>query len=235
MRKTFYSIALSLFVVLGVSAQDKKTPENRQDAASATAREAFTAHGGKKFGELKSLAIRGTADITSSAANQEVPASFVQLFSGEKYRLEVDAGFVSFLQTFDGVNTITSPSRGFSLPPINRVGMALLQRYGAEGFVVSLAEKKNGFRITSPEGYFTDFYINKKTKRVKSYESVYVSGGREVETLVEIDKYLEKDGVVIPSKYAQKFEVAGMTVYAVFKTKEVIINEEIPEENFTGK
>ena len=46
------------------------------------------------------------------------------------------------------------------------------QRVGDPGFVItSLPEdkkKKRGFRITSPEGYATDFYLDEKTNQVKS-------------------------------------------------------------------
>jgi hypothetical protein len=114
------------------------------------------------------------------------------------------------------------------------LGLPLLQHLGDEGFVVSalLDKKTDGFRITSPEGYYSDFYINKKTNQIKKYEAKYMVEGREVSTLVEIDKFEDKDGVIIPSKYAQRFEFGQMTVYAQFKAKEIKVNEEVADKVF---
>ncbi|NNE68248.1 MAG: hypothetical protein HKN33_16915 [Pyrinomonadaceae bacterium] len=224
-------IALSFGVV---SAQD--VPQNPKVASvpETLAKKAFEAHGGEKLKSMSTLTMSGSVDVTSSAANQAIPAKFLQVFSGEKYRLEIDGGFVQFVQIFDGVNTVTSPSRGFTLPPINRVGLMLLQRYGDEGFEITETEEKqkNGFRMSSPEGYYTDFILNKKSGRVKSYNSSYFVGGREVTTLVEVDKYSDYEGIIIPTKYAQKFDVSGMTIYAVFKSKTVEVNGEVADELF---
>jgi hypothetical protein len=38
----------------------------------------------------------------------------------------------------------------------------------------------------------------------------------------------------IPSKYDQRFEVSGMTVYAAFKAKEISLNPDLPPETFGG-
>lgn len=203
-------------------------------AAQTLAKAAFEAHGGEKLSTVTSLTMTGSVDITSSAFNQAFPATFAQVFSGEKYRLEVNGGVMNFLQVFDGVNTFTVPSQGFQLPPINRIGFALLQRFGQPGFVVSELDdtKKNGFRITSPEAYFTDFYTDKKTNRIKGYDSSYTVAGRAVTTVVEINKYEENTGIVVPSKFAQRFDVSGMTIYAVFKSKEISINGEVSDDLF---
>jgi hypothetical protein len=206
--------------------------EDDTKEASSLAKSVFEAHGGKILKELTSLLVTGSVDVTASAFQQAIPATFSTAFQGEKYLLEVNSSFAGFRQSFDGTNTYTAPDRGFSLPPINRIGIELLKRLGDDGYIVSNAAEKNGFRITSPEGYFTDFYPDKKTSLIKSYEAAYVVGGRNVTTLVEIKKYEVKDGVSIPSKYDQRFEVAGMTVYASFKAKEITLNSEIPAETF---
>ncbi|MDH3494924.1 MAG: hypothetical protein OEM82_15320 [Acidobacteriota bacterium] len=226
-----------LFSLVSVSTAQKTPLKKAQEpvvTAESLAAEAFEAHGGEKLRGLETLSMTGSVDVTSSAANQAIPASFVQIFSGDKYRLEVDGGFVQFVQAFDGVNTVTSPSRGFTLPPINRIGLMLLQRLGKEGFVVSesAAGKGERFRMTSPEGYFTDFVLDKKTRRIKGYESSYVVGGRSISTVVEIDKYEDYEGIFIPTKFAQKIDVSGMTIYAVFKSKTISVNGEIANELF---
>lgn len=211
--------ALLLMIFSAVFAAE--TPEKAAEAA-------FRAHGGEKFAALSSISVTGTVDVTASSFQQAIPATFITVLSGEFYLLEVDAAFVSFRQSFDGKNTYTSPERGFSLPPLNRIGIALLQKFGDQDFAVSESSKKGGFRITSPEGYYTDFYIDKKTSLVKSYDSAYVVGGREVTTKVEIKDYDLVDGVSLPSKYDQRFDLAGMTVYAAFKSKEIVLNKEMP-------
>jgi hypothetical protein len=138
------------------------------------------------------------------------------------------------MQVYDGVNTVTSPSRGFELPPINRIGMMLLQRYGQDGYVVSAPAdaKKFSFRITSSDGYFTDFEVDSKTKLIKGYSSVYSVSGREVSTLVEVKKFVDEQGILIPSKFDQKFELGGMIVYASFNTKSIEVNGVVDAAQF---
>ncbi len=204
--------------------------------AAAEAKKAFDAHGGEKLKGMNTLVVNGSVDITVSSFQQAIPATFSTVFSGEMYLLEVNSQIAGFRQTFDGVNTVTVPERGFALPPINRIGLALLQRYADKGFTVSETGDKDrkGFRITSPEGFFTDFYTDKKTGLIKEYEASYVVAGRNATTAVEVKKYELKDGISIPSKYDQRFDVAGMTVYAAFKAKEITVNSEIPRETFGG-
>ena len=231
MRKCF---SILLVVAVCFSAISASNSGDRSDDLAA---EALAAHGGAKYKEMKTLVVRGAVDITASAVNQAIPATFVTIFSGEKYRLEIDNPFQPFKQVFDGQQTYSSVERGFTLPPLNRIGMPLLRKLGSEGFEVSdLADKKKrGFRITAPDGYYTDFFISKKTNRVKGYEASYLLNGRDVTTSVEIDKYEEKDGVVIPKKYAQRFDLGQMTIYAEFKAKEILVNTEIDDDVFTLK
>lgn len=231
MKKYFSFLFLFVMLVASVGAHGL---ENTSDDL---ADEVLLAHGGKKYKEMKTLIVRGAVDITASVVNQAIPATFVTIFSGEKYRLEIDNPFQPFKQVFDGQQTYSSIERGFTLPPINRIGMPLLQKLGAEGFEVSDLDnkKKKGFRITAPDGYYTDFYISKKTNRVKGYEASYIVNGRDVTTSAEIDKFEEKDGVVVPKKYAQRFDLGQMTIYAEFKAKEILVNTKIDDEVFTLK
>ncbi len=219
---------LVLALSLGTAAQDKPSSE-------MLAEKTFVAHGGNKFKEMKTLVVSGNVDVTASMFNQAIPATFLTVFAGEKYRIEINNPFQPFKQVFDGVETRSSVQRGFTLPPINRLGLPMLQRLGDEGFEVENLEKKKkfGFRIVSSDGYFTDFYVSKKTSRIKAYDSRYIVDGREVMTSVEIDKYEEKDGIVIPKKYAQRFDLGQLTVYAEFKAKEISVNTEVEDDVFT--
>lgn len=52
-------------------------------------------------------------------------------------------------------------------------------------------------------------------------------------TVVEIDKYKIVEGITVPERYAQRFDLGQMTAYANFKSKEILINTEISDEVFT--
>lgn len=221
--------ATASFIVLFFSAAIPGAAGNRgSDAPIDLAAAAFKAHGGEKFAGVSSISVNGSVDVTVSAFQQAIPATFATVLQGEKYLLEVNASVASFRQSFDGTNTFTAPERGFSLPPLNRIGLALLQRMNDEGYSVSESADKGGFRITSPEGYYTDFYLNKKTSLIKSYEASYLVGGREVSTKVEVKDYELSEGISVPSRYDQRFDLGGMTVYAAFKSKEIVINKDLP-------
>jgi hypothetical protein len=192
------------------------------------------AHGGDKFKNMKTLVVRGTADVSGSPA-ATFPATFAMILSGDKYRLEVNNPVAPFKQIYDGQQT--SSSAGFSLPPINRLGLPLLQHIEEKDFAVSTlpekSKKKNGFRITAPEGFYTDFFIDEKTGLVKSYESKYEMRGRTITTSVEIDKVREVEGVKVPERYAQRFETGQLTIYADFKAKEILVNSAVLDSIFT--
>lgn len=242
--KSLTAAAVMLVMLFTVSfAQDKKAgrtdeqPVKKTDTGSTAlelAKKTVRAHGGEKLRNMKSLTVTGDVDITASFFQQEIPATFVTIFSGDKYRLEINNPFQPLRQTFDGQRTYTSLTNGFTMPPLNRLGFPLLPRIGESGFdVLALPkEKKTGFRIVSPEGYYTDFYLEKKTGLVKGYDSSYLFRGREVTTSVEIDRYRTVGGIVIPEKYAQRFDLQQMTVYAEFKAEQIIVNTEIADEIF---
>lgn len=213
---------------------DVKAADN---AALELAKSALSAHGGDKFKNMKTLVIRGSADITTSAIAQAIPASFAQIFAGDKYRMEINNPFTPFKQVYDGKQTSSSIRGGFSLPPINRLGLPLLPKIGETGYVITALsadkKKKKGFRITSPEGYFTDFYLDDKTNQVKAYDSAYEINGNYVTTSVEIDRLKTVEGVVIPEKYVQRFDMGQITAYADFKAKEILVNSEVADDIFT--
>ena len=223
---------------LGQSAASGSSSSPKFDAELALAKRALEAHGGEKLRSMKTLILRGSADVTTSAFNQAIPATFVVILARDKYRFEILNPFQPVKQVFDGVNTTTTIRGGMTLPPITRVGFPLLQRVGDPGFVVTplpeAKKKSKGFRMTSPDGYATDFYVSEKTNQIKGYDSSYDLGsGRVVTTTVEIDSMRVVDGVSVPDKYAQRFDTEQVTVYAVFKTKEILVNSELEETIFT--
>jgi hypothetical protein len=247
MNKSVLVVVLAAAFFLPTLAQSPKGPapvkptvdsKAANAAAADLAKLAYAAHGGDKFRAVKTMVIRGSVDLTSTAFNQALPSAFSMAIAGEKYRIELANPIQSFKQTFDGVQTYTSVPAGFSLPPINRLGLPLLQRFGDEGFTVSSlpegAKKKYGFRITAPDGYFTDFFLDEKTKQVKSYEAAYEFSGRLFTTSVEIGKYRDVAGVLLPEKYSQRFDLGQLTVYGDFKSKDILINTELAADVFSS-
>lgn len=198
---------------------------------------ALEAHGGEKLRTMKSLIMRGSVDVTTSAFNQAIPATFVIIFAKEKYRFEIANPFQPIKQIFDGVNTSTTIRGGMTLPPVNRLGFPVLPRIGETGFVITplpeAKKKKHGFRMTSPEGFYTDFYLDEKTKQIKGYDSSYDINGRMVTTSVEIDKLRVVDGVLVPERYVQRFDTEQITIYANFKAKEILVNSEVADDVFS--
>lgn len=223
--------------------EKEKTPLATPNAAisktstpAELAKAALAAHGGDKFKNMKSLVVRGSAEVSGSPT-QIIAATFATIYSGEKYRLEIVNPLQPFKQVYDGENT-TSSIPNFQLPPLNRLGLPLLAKIDEKGFTVAeLPEKgkKLGFRITSPEGYFTDFFLDEKTGQVKSYSAKYDFNGREITTAVDIDKLKDVEGILIPEKYSQRFELGQITMYSNFKAKEILVNTEIADDVFTLK
>ena len=159
------------------------------------------------------------------------------IFAREKYRFEIVNPFQPIKQVFDGVNTSTTIRGGMTLPPINRLGLPVLPMIGEVGFIVTPLpaekKKKKGFRMTSPEGYYTDFYLDEKTNQIKGYDSSYDINGRMVTTSVEIDKLRTVEGVLVPEKYVQRFDTEQVTIYANFKVKEILVNSEVAGDVFS--
>ena len=87
--------------------------------------------------------------------------------------------------------------------------------------------------MTSPEGYYTDFYMDEKTNQIKGYDSSYDINGRQVTTSVVIDKMRVIDGITVPEAYAQRFDTEQITIYAEFKTKDILVNTEVADDVFT--
>jgi hypothetical protein len=228
---------ISCTAYLAAQSPAKTSSPPKYEAEIALAKLALEAHGGEKLRSMKSLIVRGSVDVTTSAFNQAIPATFVIIFAKEKYRFEIANPFQPIKQVYDGVNTSTTIQGGMTLPPITRLGFPLLPMVGQPGFVITplpdTKKKKKGFRMTSPEGYFTDFYLDEKTNQIKGYDSSYDINGRQVTTSVEVDKLRVVDGISVPEKYVQRFDTEQITIYADFKTKEIIVNTEIADDVFS--
>jgi hypothetical protein len=208
---------------------------NKTSTPMELAQIALQAHGGDKFKNMKTLVIRGTADVSGSPT-QTIPATFVFVSSGEKYRIDIPNPFQPLKQVYDGEQT-TSSINGFYFPPLNRIGLALLTKIGEKDFIVSALQDKskvkNAFRITSPEGYYTDFYLNEKSGQIKSYRSSFDVNGRTVTTAVEIDKVRNVENVIVPEQYSQRFELTNLSIYVSFKAKEILVNSPIADNVFS--
>lgn len=240
--KIFILVLVFATVAFSQTDKDKKTAEKDKSAAANSktaapmdlAKAALLAHGGDKFKNMKTLVVIGTADVSGSPS-MTFPAPFVMTYAGDKYRLEMTTPFLQFKQIYDGEQTYSSAG-DVSLPPINRLGLPLLPKIEEKNYTVSAlpeAKKKRvGFRITSPEGYYTDFFIDEKTGQVKGYEASYEINGRTITTAVEIDKLREVEGVKVPEKYAQRFETGNLTIYANFKAKDILVNSTVADDVF---
>ncbi|MBX7171903.1 MAG: hypothetical protein K1X72_13155 [Pyrinomonadaceae bacterium] len=231
MKKYFAIFAIVLFVTFAKA----QTAGEALEVAKAT----LKAHGGEKLAQIKNLALKGTADVTVPGTTITMPAGFAMVTSGEKYRLDIQAPGLNFSQISDGVNTTSSMGGGAVVPPLNRVGLYLLPRIAEEGYVVTALsdkfKKKKGFRITSPEGFYSDFIVDEKTSRVKEYESSYDVGGRTISTAVSIEKYREVDGMLINEKFSQRIDLGQASAYANFNAKDISVNSEVSADLFTIK
>ncbi len=216
------------------NASDKAEPTADASAAAlVTAKATLAAHGGDKLKGIKSLVLKGSVDLT--AMGQSFPGAFSTAFSGEKYFFEINSVVQSLKQVYNGQQTYSS-IQGFSLPPFTSLGFAVLSKIGDTGYKVTAlgesAKKKKGFRVTTPEGFYTDFFVDEKTGRIKGYESSYDVEGKIVTTSVEIEGFQTVDGVTVPTKYSQRFDLNTLTAYANFNTKTVLVNSTIEDSAF---
>jgi len=198
------------------------------------AKAALAAHGGDNFKNAKSLTQIGTVDVSLPNSAQSMTASYKIQQSGDKFRLEINAPVVNLLQIYDGQQLYTSVG-GSDIPPVTQLGMLLLTKIENDGYKVSALpdqKKRRSFRIATPEGYSTDFHLDSATGRVQSYESKYTVRDKEVTTSVENDKFREVEGILLPEKFSQRFDMAFGTVYAAFKAKGFFANTAIPDDVF---
>ena len=214
------------------TAPEKTVPVTPSNIPLDLAKATLLAHGGDKLKKMKSFVMKGSVDM--SVFNQQMPGAFSTAISGEKYFFEINS-MQSLKQVYDGQQTYSS-IQGFSLPPVTSLGFPVLPHVGDAGYIVAAlpatAGKKKGFRITTPEGLYTDFFVDEKTSQLKGYESSYDVGGRPVSTSVEIDEFATVEGILIPKKYSQRFDLGQMTAYANFKAKDILVNSTIEDSAF---
>jgi hypothetical protein len=241
MKRIFILFCFLALATGGVFAQKapetkEKPAENKVSAPLELAKKAVVALGGDKFKNLKNIYMKGSNDISASPT-QTIPAGFVIVYEGEKYSFEIQAPpMINFKQMYDGQQTY-STMRGMNLPPLNRLGFSLLMKIDEKGYTVSALpekfKKKTGFRVTSPDGYYTDFIIDEKNNLVKEYEASYETDYGLVTTSVAVDGYKEIAGVLINEKFSQRLEMGQMSYYSNFKAKEILVDTKLPESTFT--
>src|ERR1043166_4027163 len=224
------SCLISLVLLGSVNSFAQKGPATKATEKPATAADKSplelakttpAAHGGDKLKNMKSLVLRGSVDVTG-AFSMVIPATFMLVTSGDKYVFELNNPIQPLKQICDGKQTFSS---GYALPPVTSLGFPLLPKIGETGYVVAALpegkKNKKGFRVTNSDGFYTDFFVDEKTGQIKGYESAYDVDGKIVTTSVEIDEFQTVDGVVVPKRYAQRFDFGQMTAYANFKTKDI--------------
>ena len=242
--KGFYSLIIAI-VLLACNSFAQTGPATKQvtpdkaalsapiNASLDLAKATVAAHGGDKLKALKSMVTKGSADL--NAMGQAFPAAFSMAFSGDKYYFEINSVVQSIKQVFDGRNTYSSIP-GFALPPMTSLGFPLLVRVGDAGYVITTVpddkKKRKGFRVSTPEGFYTDFFVDEKTGQIKAYESSYATSSGTAMTAVEIDEYQTVEGIVIPKKYSQRIDLGPMTAYANFKAKTILVNSAIEDDAF---
>lgn len=218
-----------------MSQKDQPQPAaaTKVSAASDIAKATLAAHGGEKLNKVKTLVMKGSVEM--NVFNQTMPGAFSTAFSGNKYFFEITSAVQSIKQVSDGERTHSS-IQGFMLPPVTSIGFPVLTHIGETGYVVSAIDetkkKRRGFRVTTPDGFYTDFLVDEKTNQLKGYESAFEYGERVITTSAAIDELQTVDGITVPKKYSQRFDLGTITAYATFKTKEILVNPEMDANAF---
>jgi hypothetical protein len=209
-------------------------PITAQSTPLELAQAAMAAHGGVKLAGLKSLVQKGSANVTAPNSTQTISAVFSLTIAGDKSRFELVNPFTPFLQIFDGEQLYSSMPQ-LQLPPMSRLMVTMIVNAGRDGYsVTALPDKKKrrGFKITSPDGFSTDFYINATTGKVEGLESEFTVRDSKVSTAIEIDKYRDIEGISLPDKFSQRIDFIGMSAYANYTTKEMLVNQQLAEDVF---
>ena len=194
------------------------------------ARAALAAQGGTKFRNLQSLTLLGAVDLYSPNSTQALVGKFAIVTAGDRLRQDIQSQFFNFQQIYDG-QQLYSSMRGFSFPPPTEFGLGLLNKVDQTGYTVTALpdkKKQRAFRITSPQGNATDFYVDMATGRVMHYSYDYngVSFATEHKSLKEVD------GVLVPFNFSQKIGTPQGDFYAEFKVKESKVNQPIGDDVF---
>jgi hypothetical protein len=242
------SLALSICLIgfgATISAQENGSAKTSVPAAAAApavvitpestpmdlAKAAFTAQGGEKFRSVQNIMLRGSASLYAPNSSQSIPGSFSLITANDKLRVEIDARPVFvFKQIYDGQQSYTSMP-GVELPPLSKFGMGVLSKFDQPGYKVSAIPNKKklrGFRISDPEGYTTDFYIDATNGRVMEFSLTY----NNYTFGTANDKFKEFEGVLVATNFSQRFEMAQGAFFAEYNVKEVKFNQTLGEDIF---
>jgi len=195
------------------------------------ARAAFTAQGGERFRNVKSLVLRGSVDLYAPNSTQSIPGAFVIATAGDKLRLEIDARpAITFKQIYDGQQSYSSLPN-VELPPMSKFGLAVLAKFDQAGYSISAIadrKKQRGFRIADADGNATDFYIDPATGRVMTFLIPYM--GYVFGT--EHKKFKEIDGVLVPTSFTQRLEMPQGAFFADYNVKDAKLNQTLTDDVF---
>jgi hypothetical protein len=204
------------------------TPET---APLDLAKAAFAAQGGEKFRNVQNMILRGSVQLYPPNSVQSIPGAFSLVTAGLKLRMEIDARpAIVFKQIYDGQQSYSSMPN-VEMPPLTKFGLEALARFDQPGYQISAIgdkKKQRGFRLTDPEGYITDYYLDSKTGRVMSFFLYY--NGATLGT--ENSKFKEVEGVLVPFSFSKKFEMPMGAFFAEFSVKEVKLNQALGEDAF---
>jgi hypothetical protein len=109
--------------------------------------------------------------------------------------------------------------------------MRVLAKFDEPGYTVTALpdkKKQRGFRIADAEGNTTDFYLDAATGRVVTY--TFSFNGYNFGT--ENKKYKEVDGVLVPSNFTQRIEMAQGAAFAEFNVKDIKLNQAMGDDVF---
>jgi hypothetical protein len=195
------------------------------------AKAAFVAQGGDKFRAVQNMMLRGSVSLYPPNSPQSIPGAFSIVTAGDKLRMEIDARpIIVFKQIYDGQQSYSSMPN-VDVPPLSRFGLPVLTKFDQQGYTVSSIPNKKklrGFRITDPDGYATDFYIDAANGRVMEFLLNY--NGLTFGTANS--KFKEVEGVLIPFSFSQRFEMPQGAFFAEYTVKEVKLNQTLGEDAF---
>lgn len=245
-------LTLALAFALCAQAQEDKNAKKDKNATTTTAttttpaapsvtitasstpvelaRAALASQGGDKYKAMKSLFLKGTANLYGPGQTTPMPAQFAIVISGDRYRRDIQAPGFAFQQITDGPQNYSS-IKGLAFPPANKVGPIVLAKFDQTGYTVTaIPDKKSlrGFRIADAEGHTTDFYLDPATGRINTFSFSFE--GNTFAT--EIKSYKEVEGVLVPFEFSEKIETPQGTFYAESKVKDAKLNQPIGNDVF---
>ncbi len=237
-RLTRALLPLVLFVAVQAQQPQPKSPDKSAPPVAITAttaplelaRAAFLAQGGEKFRALRNMMLIGSVDMFSPGSTQSLTGKFGIIYAGDRMRLNIQTPLFQLESIFDGERRYSSLPR-VELPPMNKLGLSALAHFDQPGYTVTALpdkKKERAFRLTDADGNTTDFYVDATTARLTRYEVPY----RGLTFSVEHTKVQEYEGVLVPVNSVWRIDMQGGAAYAEFKTKEVKLNQTLPDDAF---